>query len=580
MRTNLYKTFLLASVLAWTCPGVASADENPSQLDCATTVFSQPGVKFMHKIRATNAQATLSVSGLPKGLTWNATRRVVEGVPQKSGRYTYQIHVTEHGKTTSEKVTFDVSDQLQHPIPFMGWLSWNAVESEVSESIVKRVADLFTEKNLTNYGWNAVMMDDWWHAKSRAADGRPLPDPQRFPNGLTPVSDYVHGKGMRFGIYTDAAEYTCAGAFGSFGKEQIDADAYARWKVDIVKCDYCNAPSERDTAFIRYRAMADALEKAGYGTMLYICEWGEREPWKWGAEAGGRCWRISQDVRDCWTGAGNGEGLLQSIRDMKNISAYQGVNRFNDADMLCTGLHGTGKSSSMLCGGKGPGMTQDEYRSQFALWCMWSSPMALSFDPRKELQADDEAILKSGEVIALNQDAMGQQADLISEADSLVVFAKDCENGDVALSVTNISEKAKTAVFDFSKVPGLDVQKTYVVRDLWAEQQLCDAKGTLSAEVRSHATRVFRLAEKKNGVKAVSPLSVPGFSVAASKGKLVVAMPGTEKLSKRILVMDLSGHVKKIMTTTGVNVKTKLPAGNYYVDVACNAQVVRTKVVM
>ena len=103
------------------------------------------------------------------------------------------------------------------------------------------------------------MMDDWWHAKSRAADGRPLPDPQRFPNGLTPVSDYVHGKGMRFGIYTDAAEYTCAGAFGSFGKEQIDADAYARWKVDIVKCDYCNAPSERDMAFIRYRAMADAL---------------------------------------------------------------------------------------------------------------------------------------------------------------------------------------------------------------------------------------------------------------------------------------------------------------------------------
>lgn len=160
MRTNLYKTFLLASALAWTCPGVASADENPLQLDCATTVFSQPGVKFMHKIRATNAQATLSVSGLPKGLTWNATRRVVEGVPQKSGRYTYQIHVTEHGKTTSEKVTFDVSDQLQHPIPFMGWLSWNAVESEVSESIVKHVADLFTEKNLTNYGWNAVMMDD------------------------------------------------------------------------------------------------------------------------------------------------------------------------------------------------------------------------------------------------------------------------------------------------------------------------------------------------------------------------------------------------------------------------------------
>ena len=578
MRTNLYKTCLLASALAWTCPSVASADENPSQLDCATTVFSQPGVKFMHKIRATNAQATLSVSSLPKGLTWNATRRVVEGVPQKSGRYTYQIHVTEHGKTTSEKVTFDVSDQLQHPIPFMGWLSWNAVESEVSESIVKHVADLFTEKNLTNYGWNAVMMDDWWHAKSRAADGRPLPDPQRFPNGLTPVSDYVHGKGMRFGIYTDAAEYTCAGAFGSFGKEQIDADAYARWKVDIVKCDYCNAPSERDTAFIRYRAMADALEKAGYGTMLYICEWGEREPWKWGAEAGGRCWRISQDVRDCWTGAGNGEGLLQSIRDMKNISAYQGVNRFNDADMLCTGLHGTGKSSSMLCGGKGPGMTQDEYRSQFALWCMWSSPMALSFDPRKELQADDEAILKSGEVIALNQDAMGQQADLISEADSLVIFAKDCENGDVALSVTNMSSSEKQATFDFSAIPALDPTKTYTVRDVMENTEAGEATGTFTTDVRKHATRVFRLAEKKVVDGVASTFSEKDFTIVSGKNCVKMNMPETAGLAKRILVSDFEGRIVSGLTTIADKAKVALAKGTYLVTVVCNAHARTVKV--
>ena len=580
MKINVLKAGLFASVLMCNLPHVVYADEQPSPLDCATTVFAQPGVRFMHKIRAASPQAIVSVNGLPKGLTWNAARSLVEGVPQKAGRYTYQIRVTENGKSANEKVTFDVSDQLQHPIPFMGWLSWNAVESEVSEKIVKHVADLFTETNLTNYGWNAVMMDDWWHAKSRAADGSPQPDPVRFPNGLTPVSDYVHAKGMRFGIYTDAAEYTCAGAFGSYGKENIDAEAYARWKVDVVKCDYCNAPSERDTAFVRYRAMADALEKAGYGTMLYICEWGEREPWKWGAEAGGRCWRISQDVRDCWTGRGNGEGVLQSIRDMKNISAYQGVNRFNDADMLCTGLHGTGKSSNALCGGKGPGMTQDEYRTQFALWCMWSSPMALSFDPRKELQSDDEAILKSGEVIALNQDAMGQQADLISEADSLVVFAKDCENGDVALSVTNLSEKTKTASLNFAQIPALDMNKTYVVRDLWAEQQLNDARNALTAEVRSHATRVFRLAEKTSNVRIVSPLSASGFAINAVPGKIIVNMPETKNLSKRILVTDLSGHIQKAMTTGKESVCLKMPAGDYMVSVACAAQVVRDKVVV
>lgn len=467
-----------------------------SNLRCAKTVFSQPNVRFMQKVRISDGQGVVTVKGLPSGLKWNAKRQIVEGKVKKEGVYSYTISYNHNGKIEDAQVKLTVSSQLQLPVPFMGWLSWNSVEGDISESIVKQVADMFHANGLYDAGWNAVMMDDLWQARTgRAVDGKPLPDPKRFPNGLRSVADYVHSKGMKFGLYTDAADKTCAGAFGSYGYEKIDADQYAEWNVDVVKCDYCNAPSEQDTAIVRYGRMGDAFKQAKRPMTLYICEWGVREPWQWGAEAGGSCWRISADVRDGWTCEPGGAGVMQCIDIMKNISEYSGVNRFNDSDMLCVGLHGTGHSSNDLCFGH-PGMTQDEYRTQFALWCMWSSPMALSFDPRTNTLTDDDlAILKNRRLIALNQDRMGQQADLISESDQMVVFAKDLENGDVAISVTNLSDKTSEATFDFAKIPALDARKSYKCQDLWTGEHLNPVKGGFTVSVRSHTTMVYRLSK-------------------------------------------------------------------------------------
>jgi alpha-galactosidase len=422
------------------------------------------------------------------------------------------------------------------------------------------------------------MMDDLWQG-TRKADGTPQPNASRFPNGLKTVADYVHKNGMKFGLYTDAADRTCAGAFGSYGYETIDAKTYAEWGVDVVKCDYCYAPDDVETAKKRYKALADAFAAAGNNTMLYICEWGVREPWKWGAEVGGRCWRISQDVRDCWTGSGSGVGVVQSIEAMKNLSAYQGVNRFNDSDMLCTGLHATGKSSNDLCGGTGAGMTDDEYATQFALWCMWSSPMALSFDPSKNTLTDaDFKLLRNKELIALNQDRMGQQGDLISEADNLVVFAKDCENGDVALSVTNMSSSEKQATFDFTAIPALDPTKTYTVRDVMENAEAGEATGTFTTDVRKHATRVFRLAEKKVVDGVASTVAAKDFSIVAGKNCAKINMPETAGLAKRILVSDFEGRVVGGLTTTADKAKVELAKGTYLVTVVCNAQATTVKV--
>ena len=561
-----------------TRPCIVSAEELTTKLACATTVFSQPNVRFMQKVRSTVTGAQLSVSNLPAGLTWNADRNIVEGVVAEEGVYTYQINVTVDGETTSEDVTLTVSSSLQHPVPFMGWLSWNSVQGNISQKIIEQAVELFQNKGLYECGWNHIMMDDLWQG-TRKADGTPQPNASRFPNGLKTVADYVHQNGMKFGLYTDAADRTCAGAFGSYGYETIDAKTYAEWGVDVVKCDYCYAPDDVETAKKRYKALADAFAAAGNNTMLYICEWGVREPWKWGAEVGGRCWRISQDVRDCWTGSGSGVGVVQSIEAMKNLSAYQGVNRFNDSDMLCTGLHATGKSSNDLCGGTGAGMTDDEYATQFALWCMWSSPMALSFDPSKNTLTDaDFKLLRNKELIALNQDRMGQQGDLISEADNLVVFAKDCENGDVALSVTNMSSSEKQATFDFTAIPALDPTKTYTVRDVMENAEAGEATGTFTTDVRKHATRVFRLAEKKVVDGVASTVAAKDFSIVAGKNCVKINMPETAGLTKRILVSDFEGRVVSGLTTTADKAKVELAKGTYLVTVVCNAHATTVKV--
>lgn len=561
-----------------TRPCIVSAEELTTKLACATTVFSQPNVRFMQKVRSTVTGAQLSVSNLPAGLTWNAARNIVEGVVAEEGVYTYQINVTVDGETTSEDVTLTVSSSLQHPVPFMGWLSWNSVQGNISQKIIEQAVELFQNKGLYECGWNHIMMDDLWQG-TRKADGTPQPNASRFPNGLKTVADYVHKNGMKFGLYTDAADRTCAGAFGSYGYETIDAKTYAEWGVDVVKCDYCYAPDDVETAKKRYKALADAFAAAGNNTMLYICEWGVREPWKWGAEVGGRCWRISQDVRDCWTGSGSGVGVVQSIEAMKNLSAYQGVNRFNDSDMLCTGLHATGKSSNDLCGGTGAGMTDDEYATQFALWCMWSSPMALSFDPSKNTLTDaDFKLLRNKELIALNQDRMGQQGDLISEADNLVVFAKDCENGDVALSVTNMSNSEKQATFDFTAIPALDPTKTYTVRDVMENAEAGEATGTFTTDVRKHATRVFRLAEKKVVDGVASTVAAKDFSIVAGKNCAKINMPETAGLAKRILVSDFEGRVVGGLTTTADKAKVELAKGTYLVTIVCNAQATTVKV--
>lgn len=545
-------------------------------LDAATTVFSQPGVRFMHKLRTPDADAVITVSNLPEGLTFNEKRHLVEGVINEEGVYTYNVTVASDGDEIVEPVTLTVSSSLQQPVPFMGWLSWNSIEGNISGDVIKTVADQMESKGLIEAGYTHLVIDDLWHADSRAADGKPVESPKKFPQGMKASADYVHSKGMKFGMYSDAAAKTCAGAYGGYGYEEIDAKQYAEWGVDILKYDYCGAPADVATAKARYKAIGDALKNSGRSIILYICEWGPREPWKWGAEVGGSCWRCTFDTRDCWVGKSGGIGIVQSIAGMKDIWAYNGVNRFNDADMMCVGINGTGKSSSHLCQ-TGPGMTKDEYRTQMALWCMWSSPLTLSNDMTKELSDEDLAMITNTELIALNQDRMGQAGETIyHDENDCLILAKDLENGDVAVSVTNLTGAAKAYTVDFSKISALDPEAEYFTRDVVKHVAGPKVSGSIDfGTIPSHATAVYRLSLKdpQDKISEVAVKSLDAMTVTTAGDTVKVCMPGTEGASKRILLSDIDGRIVAATTGTEECFNFRVPAaGIYVVNTVCAAR--------
>lgn len=552
-----------------TPPAIVSAEEISSRLACATTVYSLPGVRFMQRMKTASPDATVTVSGLPEGLVWNAARCLVEGVITTEGEYTYTATVTNGEETSDTQIKLIVSAGLQQPVPFMGWLSWNVFEREISDDKVRAVADAFERYGLADAGYRYLCLDDLWHASAReSGTNKPLCDTGKFPYGLKDLADYVHAKGLKFGVYSDAASHTCAGAFGSYGYEGIDARQYAEWGFDLLKYDYCGAPAGQEQAFERYKAMGDALKNSGRDILFYMCEWGVREPWKWGAGTGATTWRCTYDTRDCWIGTSGGIGILQSIEGMKDIWPYSGVNRFNDADMMCIGLHGKGKSSNHLCQ-TGPGMTQTEYRTQFSLWCMWASPLTLSFDVRT-ISDEDLAIITNEELIAIDQDRMGQQAEFIGESDGIQLYAKDLENGDVALAVLNLNAAARDVTIDFSRIGALDAAAEYDLRDLWQKEHVGCFAGAYTVRVASHETKVYRLS--KAGQTGITPARASAdIRVTGRRGAVVVDCAGTEGLSKRILVSDLSGRVVASAGGSGSRFRLPLsvPHGVYAVNVVC-----------
>ncbi|MER6380492.1 NPCBM/NEW2 domain-containing protein [Streptomyces sp. NPDC001250] len=354
--------------------------------------------------------------------------------------------------------------------PPMGFNNWNSTHcgADFNESMVKGIADLFVAKGLKDAGYQYVNLDDCWALPHRDADGKLVPDPARFPNGIKAVADYVHAKGLKLGIYTSAGTKTCnsAGFPGALGHEYSDARQFADWGVDYLKYDNCN--NQGVDAKQRYTTMRDALKATGRPIVYSICEWGENKPWEWAADVG-HLWRTTGDISDSWG------SMLSILKQNLPLAPYAGPGHWNDPDMLEVG---------------NGGMTDTEYRSHFSLWSVMAAPLLIGTDLRKASPATF-GILDNKEVVAVDQDPLGKQGTVVSATGGRWVIAKAMKDGSRAVALFNESGSAQRIATTAAAV-GLPDAPAYTLRDLWQHSSYNTA-GAIAATVPAHGTVLLRV---------------------------------------------------------------------------------------
>ena len=368
--------------------------------------------------------------------------------------------------------------------PPMGFMTWNKYKDDISEQLIRRIADRMVSTGYAEAGYKYIFIDDGWQG-GRDKRNNIIPDPVKFPSGMKALADYVHSKGLLLGIYSDAARFTCAGYTGSYGFEKQDAKIFAEWGIDYLKYDYCHAPSDSAVAHHRYRKMGDALQDSGRKIALGVCEWGQLNPERWARQAGGSLWRVSYDVRDMWkdiVGQG-GMGILDIIDITEPLYKYAGPGHWLDMDMLIVGLDGKGGPSSDL---GGVGCTYTEYQTQMSMWCMFASPLAMSHDLLDENEAT-RRILLNKEMIAINQDALGEAAHRVDFPGVCRVYLRRLSGNRLALAVMNPSDKPQGIQLPLSVIG--KAQK-YAFRDVWEYKTTLWHKAW-QGDLQPHETKVF-----------------------------------------------------------------------------------------
>lgn len=371
------------------------------------------------------------------------------------------------------------------PTPPMGWMTWNLFQGNISEQLIRETADAMVKEGFADAGYKYIFIDDEWQG-GRDSKNNIIADPVKFPNGIKAVADYVHSKGLKLGIYSDAAQLTCAGYTASLGFEEQDARTFASWGIDYLKYDYCNAPEDSATARQRYRTMAEALQKSGRDIVLGICEWGSRNCEEWCEEVGGQLWRTTYDVRDMWKDIvkQGGRGILDIINETAPLHKYVRHGQWPDMDMLVVGLNGKGGPSSDL---GGVGCTSDEYQTQMSIWCMMSSPLAMTNDLRN-LTSDDRRILLNREIIAINQDPLGIAAERKVNTDTHQIFVRPLSNGRHAIAIINTADTTQKLYADLNR---LGIEGRHNLRDVWQHKTVAKKASRWSGKVAPHATVVL-----------------------------------------------------------------------------------------
>jgi alpha-galactosidase len=359
--------------------------------------------------------------------------------------------------------------------PPMGWNSWNRFACNVNEQTVRATADAMVASGMRDAGYQYVVIDDCWQGP-RDSNGFITADPQRFPSGIPALAAYVHSRGLKFGIYSDAGRLTCGERPGSQGHEYQDALTYARWGADYLKYDWCSTGDRN--AQEAYAVMADALRHSGRSIVFSMCEWGTAKPWLW-AKNTGNLWRTTGDIWDGFATRDKAHDWAHPVTDIVDLNEplwpYAGPGHWNDPDMLEVG---------------NGGMTPTEYRSHFSLWAMMAAPLIAGNDIAN-MDESTRSILLNREVIAVDQDPLGQQGHRVSKDGNSEVWVKPLADGGRALLLFNRGSVPATIRATADQLGALPSRAR--VRDLWAHRDLARWSGTIEATVEPHGVAMFRV---------------------------------------------------------------------------------------
>jgi len=384
--------------------------------------------------------------------------------------------------------------------PPMGWNSWNRFGCDVDERVIRGTADALVASGMRDAGYKYVIVDDCWEGP-RDANGALTSDPRRFPSGIKALADYVHAKGLKFGLYSDAGERTCQNRPGSLNHEQQDAQTFAAWGVDYVKYDWCWTRGQY--APDAYNTMSRALAATGRPIVFSICEWGLSDPWDW-APPIGNLWRTAGDIADCFDCSGRrpepggpgrmvgqsdekgppppfigqmGLGVLEATDLQAGLAFAAGPGHWNDPDMLQVG---------------NGGMTEEEDRAQFSLWAVLAAPLIAGND-LPHMSDQTRAILTNREVIAVDQDPAGIEGTRVVHTDFADVWSRRLADGGRAVALLNRGIEPRQISVSWAKLklaPG-----AAKVRDLWRGRDIGSFNGSYQALVPPHGVVLIRVTQ-------------------------------------------------------------------------------------
>ena len=389
----------------------------------------------------------------------------------------------------------------------MGWNTWNTFEKDISEKLILESVDAMVESGLKDAGYEYVVIDDIWSLKERDENGRLVPDPEKFPHGMKYVADYIHSKGLKFGMYSCAGYLTCGGYPGSYEHEWIDAKTFAEWGVDYLKYDFCFHSSVVANDIL-YKRMGLALANCGREILFSACSWGTGGTKHWVSETGASMWRSTYDIKDSWVSVRD-----LAVRRVKGLE-FGGTGCFNDMDMLIVGMEGKGFVGMGGC-------TEDEYFLHFALWSLCSSPLMIGCDIRN-MSESAKSIMMNKALIEINQDVKGCTPFLANNMphnprqnrgefdcywdycpEENPIIARFLDNGDIAvgffnLSDANLPEERCTVFYDMLGLPATS-GATLEFTDVRTGVTYKSANGVFCPDyLPAHSCRVYRARVIKN----------------------------------------------------------------------------------